>query len=458
MADPRSSVIKYAHDNSSRFLADLKQFCSIPSISTDENSRKDLLRAADWIADHLRTMGIENVQIFSTPGHPVVYGDLIKAGDNTPTALIYGHYDVQPVDPLDEWVSAPFSPEIRDDYIYARGVTDMKGQMLVVLSAIEAILQTGELPINIKFIFEGEEEIGSPHLSKFLKDHEDLLRCDVAINPDTGILAPDIPCITYALRGLAYMELRVYGPDHDLHSGSFGGAVLNPAQALCELIAGMHDEQLRVTLPGFYDKVRPITAEEKAELANYPIGDQYYQNASGVKSLTGEAGYSTIERLGFRPTLEINGILSGFTGEGAKTVLPAWAMAKISTRLVPDQQPTDVYQQMQSYLEFHAPEEIHWKLINMHGGSPSISDRKSRYIKALSNALESVWHKPPVFKREGGSVPVVMDFKQILGVESVNTGFSMPDDNTHAPNEKLHLPTWYKGIDTFIHFYYNLAQ
>jgi acetylornithine deacetylase/succinyl-diaminopimelate desuccinylase-like protein len=285
-----------------------------------------------------------------------------------------------------------------------------------------------------------------------------MLSCDVAINPDTGALSPDIPCITYALRGLAYMELHVYGPDHDLHSGVFGGAVLNPAQALCEIIAGMHDEQGRITLPGFYDKVRSLEPDETAELARFPIGDQYYLNATGAPALYGEAGFSTIERLGARPTLEVNGILSGFTGEGAKTVLPAWAMAKISTRLVPDQQPADVYQQMQSYLESHAPKEIRWKLITMHGSPASISDRNSRYIKALSKALETVWHKPPVFKREGGSVPVVMDFQQILGVETVNTGFSMPDDNMHSPNEKLHLPTWYRGIDAFIHFYFNLAN
>jgi acetylornithine deacetylase/succinyl-diaminopimelate desuccinylase-like protein len=458
MADPISKAIQYAHENATRFLDDLKIFASVPSISTDEASKASVIRAAEWAANHLRSLGMQNVQVFSTPGHPVVYGDWLKAGANAPTALIYGHYDVQPVDPLNLWISAPFNPEVRGDYIYARGITDMKGQMLVALDAIEAITKTSQLPINLKFIFEGEEEIGSPNLAPFLKVHKEMLSCDVAINPDTGALSPDIPCITYALRGLAYMELHVYGPDHDLHSGVFGGAVLNPAQALCEIIAGMHDEQGRITLPGFYDKVRSLEPDETAELARFPIGDQYYLNATGAPALYGEAGFSTIERLGARPTLEVNGILSGFTGEGAKTVLPAWAMAKISTRLVPDQQPADVYQQMQSYLESHAPKEIRWKLITMHGSPASISDRNSRYIKALSKALETVWHKPPVFKREGGSVPVVMDFQQILGVETVNTGFSMPDDNMHSPNEKLHLPTWYRGIDAFIHFYFNLAN
>ena len=458
MTDPRSLAIQYAHENSTRFLDELKEFASIPSISTDESSKAAVLHAADWIAKHLRSLGMANVQIFPTPGHPVVYGEWLEAGDKAPTTLIYGHYDVQPVDPLNLWISGPFIPDVRGDYMYARGSTDMKGQMMVALDAIESIFKTDQLPINFKFVFEGEEEIGSPNLATFLEAHKDLLRCDFAINPDTGALSPDIPCITYALRGLAYMEIRIFGPDHDLHSGVFGGAVLNPAQELCELIAGMHDAQGRVTLPGFYDNVRSIDPEEKAELARLPIGDQYYLNATGVPALYGEAGYSTIERLGTRPTLEVNGLFSGFIGEGAKTVLPAWAMAKISTRLVPDQQPSDVYQQMQSFLEVHAPKEIRWSLITMHGGPASISDRNSIYIKALSRALETVWHKPPVFKREGGSVPVVLDFQRILGVETVNTGFSMPDDNMHSPNEKLHLPTWYRGIDTFIHFYFNLAQ
>jgi acetylornithine deacetylase/succinyl-diaminopimelate desuccinylase-like protein len=458
MTDFRSQAIQYAHDNQTHFLADLKQFTSIPSISTEETSKENVHRAAEWVANHLRLLGMEHVQVFSTPGHPIVYGDWLKAGENSPTALIYGHYDVQPVDPIDLWISAPFSPDIRADYIYSRGITDMKGQMLVALDAIEAILKTSSLPINFKFVFEGEEEIGSPSFLPFLMSHKELLSCDFAINPDAGGLSPDIPCITYALRGLAYMELRVYGPDHDLHSGGFGGVVLNPAQALCEIIAGLHDRQGRVTLAGFYDAVRPLEPDEKAELARFPIGDQYYLKASGAPALFGEAGFSTIERLGARPTLEINGMVSGFTGEGQKTVLPARAMAKISTRLVPDQQPAIVYEQMRAYLEANAPKEIRWELIPMHGAPASLSNRNSKYIQALSKALERVWNKPPVFKREGGSVPVVLYFQQILGVETVSTGFSMVDDNMHSPNEKLHLPTWYKGIDAFIHFYFNLAN
>jgi acetylornithine deacetylase/succinyl-diaminopimelate desuccinylase-like protein len=386
----------------------------------------------------------------------VVYGEWLQAGPQAPTALIYGHYDVQPADPLELWQTGPFEPDIRGENIYARGVTDMKGQVMVALKSTEAIVHTGTLPINVKFLIEGEEEIGSPSLEPFMAGHKELLACDFAINPDTGTLAPDIPTITYALRGLAYFELRIYGPDHDMHSGVFGGSVLNPAQALCELIAGMHDAQGRVTLPGFYDKVLPIDAEERAELARLPIGDEFFLKNTGAPGLWGEAGYTSIERVGARPTLEVNGLLSGFTGEGAKTVLPAWAMAKISTRLVPNQTPEEVHQQLLKYLEANAPKSVRWTVVEMHGGAPSMSDRHSSYVQALSAALETVWHKRPVFKREGGSVPVVSQFQKILGVESVNTGFAMPDDNMHSPNEKMHLPTWYLGIDAFIHFFYNL--
>lgn len=329
---------------------------------------------------------------------------------------------------------------------------------MVALNAIEAIMRTSALPINVKFLIEGEEEIGSPSLEPFMQENKELLACDFAVNPDTGTLAPDLPTITYALRGLAYMELRVYGPDHDLHSGVFGGSVLNPAQALCELIAGMHDSQGRVALPGFYDKVRPLSEEERAELSRLPLGDDFFLRSTGAPALYGEAGYTPVERVGARPTLEVNGLLSGFTGEGAKTVLPAWAMAKISCRLVPDQTPEDVYAQMRQYLQEHAPAAIRWTLQEMHGGPAAISDIRSPAVQALSQALETVWGKRPVFKREGGSVPVVTQFQKILGVDSVNTGFAMPDDNMHSPNEKLHLPTWYRGIDAFIHFFFNLAK
>ena len=457
MTDPRSTAIEYAHANSARFLAELIDFGSIPSISTDPTAKADMQRAAEWVAEQLTRLGANNIQIFPTPGHPVVFGEMLNAGSRAPTILVYGHYDVQPVDPIELWQSGPFTPEIRGENIYARGITDMKGQVMASLKAVESVLSAGALPVNLKFMIEGEEEIGSPSLVPFMESHKDLLACDFALNPDTGILDPDIPTITYALRGLAYFELRVFGPDHDLHSGVFGGAVLNPAQALCELIAGMHDAQGRITLPGFYDKVRALEAEERAELARLPMGEDFFLRTTGAPALYGEAGYTPVEHVGARPTLEVNGLLSGFTGEGAKTVLPAWAMAKISTRLVPDQTPEEVHQQLLQYLQANAPSTVRWTLAEMHGGVPSISDRNSIGNQALTRAMESVWGRRPIYKREGGSVPVVTQFQNILGVESVNTGFALPDDNMHSPNEKMHLPTWYRGIDTFIHFFYNLA-
>ena len=457
MTDPRTTAIEYAHANSARFLVELIDFGSIPSISTDPNAKADMQRAAEWVAEQLTRLGANNVQIFPTPGHPVVFGEMLNAGSRAPTILVYGHYDVQPVDPIELWQSGPFTPDIRGENIYARGITDMKGQVMASLKAVESVLSAGALPVNLKFMIEGEEEIGSPSLVPFMESHKDMLACDFALNPDTGILDPDIPTITYALRGLAYFELRVFGPDHDLHSGIFGGAVLNPAQALCELIAGMHDAQGRITLPGFYDKVRALEAEERAELARLPMGEDFFLRTTGAPALYGEAGYTPVEHVGARPTLEVNGLLSGFTGEGAKTVLPAWAMAKISTRLVPDQNPEEVHQQMLQYLQANAPSTVRWTLTDMHGGVPSISDRNSIGNQALTRAMESVWGRRPIYKREGGSVPVVTQFQRILGVESVNTGFALPDDNMHSPNEKMHLPTWYRGIDTFIHFFYNLA-
>jgi acetylornithine deacetylase/succinyl-diaminopimelate desuccinylase-like protein len=457
MTDLPASAIQYAHDNRQRFLSELKDLLRVPSVSTATEHKPDMQRTAEWVASKLSSLGMGNVKIYPTAGHPVVYAESMSAGAHTPTVLIYGHYDVQPAEPLELWESGAFDPTERGDNLYARGASDMKGQVMASLAAVEAIQRTGKLPVNVKFLIEGEEEIGSPHLGRFISEHKDLLASDFALNPDSGILAPDTPTITYALRGLAYFELRLSGPDHDLHSGLFGGVVHNPAQALCELIAGMHDEQGRVTLPGFYDKVRPLDAEERSELARLPMDDEIIKKHAGTKALWGEVGYTPIERLGARPTLEVNGLLSGFTGEGSKTVLPAKAMAKISCRLVPDQDPEEVYQQMHAYLKRSTPDGVQYELIKMAGGPASISNRRSSAIQAMSQALEQVWGKRPVFRREGGSVPVVAQFQQMLGIESVNVGFGLPDDNFHAPNEKLHLPTWYRGIDTLIYFFYNLA-
>jgi acetylornithine deacetylase/succinyl-diaminopimelate desuccinylase-like protein len=458
MTDPRSAAVQYAHDNRSRFLNELKAFCTIPSISTSPEAKPAMQQAAEWVAAQLKALGMTNVAIYPTAGHPVVYGEWLGA-PGKPTLLIYGHYDVQPPDPLDLWISGPFEPTERGEHLFARGVTDMKGQVQATLKTVESIVRTGQLPVNVKFLIEGEEEIGSPSLDAFLEAHKALLACDLALNPDSGILSADLPTVTYALRGLAYFEIYVEGPDHDLHSGVFGGAVHNPAQVLCELIAGMHDAQGRVTLPGFYDPVRDLDAEERAELARLPITDKELLAQTGAPEMwRGEAGYTAIERLGARPTLEVNGILSGFTGEGTKTVLPAKAMAKISCRLVPDQNPKDVYDQMVRYMETHAPKTVRWQVIDKHGGMPSISDRHSPGVQAMSKAMQTVWNKRPVFKREGGSVPVVGQFKKYLGVESVNTGFAMPGDNMHSPNEMLHLPTLWRGIDALIHFTFNLSE
>jgi len=444
--------LKFAQENKKRFLDELISLASIPSISTDPEHKNDMKRAAEWVADQMRKIGMKQVQIFPTGGHPVVYSERVEAGSNAPTVLIYGHYDVQPAEPLELWETPAFEPTVRGENLYARGATDMKGQVLAALNAVESVIRTGKLPVNVKFLIEGEEEIGSPSLGAFISGHKDLLACDFALNPDSGILAADLPTITYALRGLAYFEIRVYGPDHDLHSGIFGGSVHNPAQALCELIAGMHDGQGRITLPGLYDKVRDLDQDERVELARLPIDEAFFLKQTGAPALWGEAGYTPAERVGARPTLEVNGLLSGFTGEGSKTVLPAWAMAKVSSRLVPDQDPDEVHRQLLKYMEANAPKTIRYEVIKMVGGPASISDRGSTWVKAMVKAMEAVWGKRPLFRREGGSVPVVGQFQNILGVESINCGFALPDDNMHSPNEKLHLPTWYRGIDSFIYF------
>lgn len=457
MTQLSNTAIQYAHQNRQRFLGELIDLLKIHSVSTLPEKKGDVRQAADWLAGKLTKIGLSGVQVLETAGHPVVYATYHNAGPAAPTVLIYGHYDVQPAEPLELWESGAFEPTVRGDNLFARGASDMKGQVIASIAAIESILETSKLPVNVTFIIEGEEEIGSPNLGAFISENKQLLSCDFALNPDSGILGPDIPSITYALRGLAYFELRITGPNQDLHSGLFGGIIHNPAQALCELVAGMHDAEGRITLPGFYDRVRPLDAEERAELARLPVNEAVYKKQTGAEVLWGEAGYTAVERLGARPTLEVNGLLSGFTGEGSKTVLPGKAMAKISCRLVPDQDPNQVYQQMLEYLDKNSPNTIRYELIKLAGAPASISDRNSLSVEAMAGAMEQVWGKRPVFRREGGSVPVVGQFQQILGVETVNAGFGLPDDNYHAPNEKLHLPTWHRGIDTLIYFFDNLV-
>jgi acetylornithine deacetylase/succinyl-diaminopimelate desuccinylase-like protein len=457
MSDARTNALQYAHEHRDQFLEELQEFLKIPSVSTDPVHQSDMIRAAEWLVSRLKSMGVQKAQLFPTQKHPIVYGEYLVAGSSAPTVLIYGHYDVQPPDPLDLWKTGPFEPVIKGSELYARGSSDMKGQILATLKAFEAVQSAGKFPVNIKFLFEGEEEIGSPNLPGFLEKNKELLSSSVALNPDAGMISSETPTIVYALRGLDYFEIQVYGPEHDLHSGLFGGVIHNPAQVLCDLIAGMHDSHGRVTLPGFYDHVRPLQEEERKELSRLPIQEEFYYKQTGVGALWGEEGYSLVERVGARPTLEVNGILSGFVGEGQKTIIPSSAMAKISTRLVPDQDPSEIHQQFLSYMEQHAPKSVKWSVKLLSSGAAGITNRNQPATQALVKALETVWGVQPVFKREGGSIPVVSDMQHYLGIDSVLTGFGLPDDNIHSPNEKLHLPTWMKGIDALINFFYNLA-
>lgn len=456
MSDARTLAVEYARQNKDRFLSELKELVAIPSISTGAEYKAEVQRAAEWVAAQLHNLGMDKVQVMPTRGHPVVYAEWLGAGKSAPTVLIYGHYDVQPVDPVELWDTPPFEAVQRGEHLYGRGASDMKGQVIASMKAVESIVRTGGLPVNIKWLVEGEEEVGSEHLDEFIRANKDLLACDFCINPDAGMISSAQPTITYALRGLMYAEIRVYGPARDLHSGLFGGTVHNPAQALVELIAGMHDANGRITLPGFYDKVRPVSPEEHANMARLPMDETFFVEQTGVPALWGEPDYLPVERVGARPTLEVNGLLSGFTGEGSKTVLPAWAMAKISCRLVPDQTPEETYQQLNAYLEANAPKSIRWEIKNLHNAGAAIADRDNIGIRALAEAMQTVWGAAPLFKREGGSIGAVLFIQQSLGAESVLTGFGLPNDNVHSPNEKLHLPTWEKGIEALIHFFYNL--
>ena len=449
-------ALEYAHQNRERFLSELIEILKIPSISTDAEYNDEVLRAAEWMANHLRGLGIENVEVMPTDGgHPVVYGDTIKK-PGAPTVLVYGHYDVQPADPLELWETGPFEPEVRGDLLYGRGSSDMKGQVLASFDAIESVMNSGEMPVNLKFLLEGEEEIGSKNLEPFLRKHAEKFKADVSLNPDAGMMGIDMPTITYGLRGLAYLEVHVFGPKADLHSGLYGGAVHNPAQALAELIAKMHDERGRITLPGFYDSVRPITEQERADFARLPNDDAHYLAETGVPALWGEEGYISAERTGARPTLEVNGLLSGWTSPGSKTVLPAKAMAKISCRLVPDQTAAEVEDQMVRFMEENAPKTVNWEVKRLTSSPFAIADLNNPGVKAMHAAMEGVWGTRPFYRREGGSIGAVAMLQQICGVESVLVGMGLPSDNVHSPNEHLHLPTWQKGIDAFIHFFYNL--
>ena len=449
-------AIEFAHQNAGSALDELKSILRIPSVSTLPDHKSDMNAAADWLIERLDRLGFQGRAI-DAGGPPVVYGDWLGAGADAPVILVYGHYDVQPVDPLELWKSGPFDPEVRGDDLFARGASDMKGQIVAHLKAVEALKETTGIPVNIKYLIEGEEEIGSTHLAEFIRANRDLLACNFCLNIDAGVIGPEIPAITVAIRGMAYFELRLEGPPGDLHSGTFGGAVVNPANALASLIGKMHDDQGRVTLPGFYDDVKLLTDEERSDLASLPQSEEWWSQQSGAPVLGGEQGYTATERATVRPTLDVNGLLSGFVGEGSKTVLPSKAMAKISARLVPDQDPHKIHESMVAFLENEAPPGVSWGVDLLAAAVASIIDRESPEAEAAMAALEAVWGGPARYKREGGTVPVVGMIEEMLDVSTLMLGFGLPDDNLHAPNEKFHIPNFHRGVDTFIRFMTALA-
>src|SRR6187397_2720163 len=446
-------VIDFINVNRERYLEELKALLAIPSISALPQHAADVKRCAEWCADEMRRIGLQNVKLIDTPGNPVVYGDWLGA-EGAPTILFYGHYDVQPVDPLDLWESPPFEATIRDGEIYARGAADDKGQIFMHFKAIEAHLkQNGRLPVNIRLILEGEEEVGSANLDDFIKAHKDELSADVVVISDSPMFDRGIPSICYGLRGLVYFQIDLRGTKSDLHSGSFGGAVANPAMVLAQILAQMKDKGGRVKIPGFYDDVRPLRDEERAEFKKLPFNETRYRKELGAPKLFGESGYTTLERTWGRPTFEVNGLLSGFTGDGARTVIPATAMAKVSMRLVPDQLPDKVAEQFEAYLKKVAPRTVSVTLTRMHGGRPWMTGFDNPFVQAAGRAIEQGFGKAPVFNREGGSIPVVSTFEEALGVPSVLFGVGLPDENAHAPNEKLDLANFHDGIIASAYLY-----
>ena len=449
-----SAALGYLKENQVRFQNELIELLRIPSISHDAARKADMYKAATWIAGKLRGMGVNNVEIVPTADHPVVYGEWLNGGPHAPTVLVYGHYDVQSPEPLEDWKSQPFDPEIRGDNLYARGASDMKGQTLASLNAAEAIIQTTNLPINLKFCIEGEEEIGSKNLREFLAQHKEKLKCDFSLNTDAGGMPDaDTPSICYSLRGGAGFILNIYGPSQDIHSGEFGGTIQNPIHVLSRLIADLHDERGHITLPGFYDKVRKIDEEEHAELAKLPFNEEFLLKHSGAPAVWGEPEFLPAERIGARPTFEVLQIVAG----QPKAAIPARATARLSFRLVPDQVPLEVDQQLRSYLEERMPPTVRWDLQRTVGVPAVITDRRLPGVHAMKEALQTAFGKPPIFQRSGGGIGAVLMFKQTLGADSVLTGFSIFDDQIHGPNEKLNLPAWQKGMTALVHFFHNLA-
>ncbi len=449
-----STPIEYIKANQEKFKQELFDFLRIPSVSADPDHKEDVHKAAEFVARQLEQIGMNNVSIEKTDGNPVVLGEYLEAGSDKPTVLIYGHYDVQPPDPLDEWVSAPFEPTIRDGKIYARGASDDKGQSYIHVKAIESFLKTGtELPVNVKFIIEGEEEIGSPSLAPFLLANKERLACDMVLVSDTAMFAKDTPSITYGLRGLMYLEVEVTGPNRDLHSGVYGGGVQNPVNALCEMISKLKDENGVIQVPGFYDKVRPLSEKEREAYASLPFDKEAYLKTLDIDEVYGEDGYSTLERVSGRPALDVNGIWGGYQGKGAKTVLPAKANAKISARLVPDQEPKEIYRLIEKYLHEIKPTGVRLKVSEHHGGHAVLVDLDFYGLKAAAAAFGEVYGKEVLFGREGGSIPIVAEFGKILDATTILMGFGLNSDAIHSPNEHFHLRDFERGMQTSARFF-----
>jgi acetylornithine deacetylase/succinyl-diaminopimelate desuccinylase-like protein len=448
---------EYLEKNKDRFLQELLELLRIPSVSARSEHAADMKNCAEAVKKSLLQAGVQNATIFPTDGHPVVYGEIIT-DPSKPTVLVYGHYDVQPPDPLDLWRSGPFEPTIIDGKIFARGSADDKGQFFMHVKALEMMSRTSTLVTNIKFIIEGEEEVGSPNLAKFLVAHKDLLKADVILISDTAMISMENPSIDIGVRGLSYIEVEVTGPNRDLHSGVYGGAVANPITILAKMIASCHDADNHITIPGFYDDVREATQAERSQMARAPFSEPEYKQDLGVKELWGEKGFTTNERTGIRPTLELNGIWGGYTGEGAKTVLPSKAYAKISARLVPDQSSTKITQMLLEYFQRIAPPFVSVKAEEHHGGEPYMTPLDSKAYKAAEKAIESSFGKKPIPVRGGGSIPICALFEKVLGIKIVFMGFGLDSDNLHSPNEKFELVNFYKGIETIPYFHQYFAE
>ena len=451
-------MVDYINSNIHTYIEELKDFLRIPSISTSEQYKNDMLRGADFVAGKLKDAGLKNVKVIKTPKHPLVYADWLNA-PGKPTVLIYGHYDVQPVDPISLWDSLPFEPVIKNGKIYARGATDDKGQVYMHIKSVEAYLKTtGKLPLNVKFIIEGEEEVGSDSLENFINTNTKTLRSDAILISDTALYGPGIPTITYGLRGLAYLELQVTGPNRDLHSGTFGGTIANPINVLAEIISKLMNKNGHINIPGFYDDVVKVTKKEKENFKSLGFSEKKFAKEIGVKKLKGEKGYTTLERSWTRPTLDCNGINGGFTEEGAKSVLPSKAMAKISMRLVPNQDPNKIAKLFTKYIKSITPPTVSLKIKNLHGGYPFLTPLDDKAMVAGANAMTKAFGKKTVFMREGGSIPIVTVFTKKIKAPSVLMGLGLNTENLHSPNEHFDLNHFHLGILSSAYFLQEYAK